>query len=157
MKTKVVLFGAMMFTSVASFAVTGAQNGSKYGTGQDSVECVQNLSLTSQYAKQGDYKSAAEFWEKCYANCPQSSKNIYIYGAKILADQLKNEKNPAKQGEIFDGYNNLTVSDKIFLITDLFLQKSDDEIAKILAVSPGTVRSRRSKIKKKKNIEDVDA
>lgn len=102
MKTKVVLFGAMMFTSVASFAVTGAQNGSKYGTGQDSVECVQNLSLTSQYAKQGDYKSAAEFWEKCYANCPQSSKNIYIYGAKILADQLKNEKNPAKQGEIFD-------------------------------------------------------
>lgn len=62
-----------------------------------------------------------------------------------------------KQGEIFDGYNNLTVSDKIFLITDLFLQKSDDEIAKILAVSPGTVRSRRSKIKKKKNIEDVDA
>ncbi len=102
MKTKVVLFGAMMFTSVTSFAVTGAQNGSKYGTGQDSVECVQNLSLTSQYAKQGDYKSAAEFWEKCYANCPQSSKNIYIYGAKILASQLKEEKTPAKQNALFD-------------------------------------------------------
>lgn len=58
------------------------------------------------------------------------------------------------QGEIFDGYNNLTVSDKIFLITDVFLKKSDVEIAKILAVSTGTVRSRRSKIKRKKEHEN---
>ncbi|MCQ2209515.1 MAG: hypothetical protein MJZ34_04415 [Paludibacteraceae bacterium] len=102
MNTKVVILGTMMTVSCASFAVTGAQNGSKYGTGQDSVDCVQNLSLTSQYAKQGDYKSAADFWEKCYANCPQSSKNIYIYGVKIVAYQLQNEKDPAKQGVLFN-------------------------------------------------------
>lgn len=56
---------------------------------------------------------------------------------------------------IFEGYGSLTVSDKIFLITDVFLKKNDDEIAKIFAISPVTVRSRRSKIKKKKESFDV--
>ena len=55
---------------------------------------------------------------------------------------------------IFDRYNGLTVNDKIFLIADAFLKKSDEEIAKILAVSTGTVRSRRSKIKRKKEHEN---
>lgn len=50
----------------------------------------------------------------------------------------------------FNGYNKLTISDKIFIILDDFLHKKDDEISKILAISPVTVRSRRSKIKKKK-------
>ncbi|MBO7145677.1 MAG: hypothetical protein J6W13_12770 [Salinivirgaceae bacterium] len=56
-----------------------------------------------------------------------------------------------QEGEnIFDGYNRLTINDKIFIIADAFLKKSDDEIANILAISPVTVRSRRSKIRKKK-------
>ncbi len=102
MKTKVVLLGAMMTASVASFAATGVQTGTKYGTGQDSIDCVQNLSLFTSYAKQGDYKSAVEFWEKCYNNCPQSSKNIYIHGPKIVAYQIQEEKDPNKKGKLFD-------------------------------------------------------
>ena len=75
MKANVFLLGAAMAASVASFAATGVQTGTQYGTGKDSVDCLQNLSLFSTYAKQKDYKSAIEFWEQCYANCPQSSKN----------------------------------------------------------------------------------
>ena len=56
-----------------------------------------------------------------------------------------------KGRDVFDGYNRLTINDKIFIIADVFLKKSDDEIAKILAISPVTVRTRRSKIKKKMN------
>ena len=50
----------------------------------------------------------------------------------------------------FDDYSNLTINDKVFLIADIFLTKTDDEIAEIFAISSVTVRSRRSKIKKKR-------
>lgn len=55
-----------------------------------------------------------------------------------------------KGENVFDGYSRLTINDKIFIIVDDFLKKNDDEIAKILAISAVTVRSRRSKIRKKK-------
>ena len=55
---------------------------------------------------------------------------------------------------MFDEYNNLTISDKIFIIIADYLQKSDDNIEQILAISSVTVRTRRSKIKKKKKISE---
>lgn len=61
-----------------------------------------------------------------------------------------------QEGEtIFEGYNNLTINDKIFIIIDRYLKKSDDEISNILAVSQVTVRTHRSKIKKKKAEKEV--
>ena len=60
----------------------------------------------------------------------------------------------SEQVSIFEEYTSLTISDKIFIIIDIFLQKSDENIEQILAISPVTVRSRRSKIKKKKANED---
>ena len=102
MKTKVVLLGVMMSASVTSFAVTGVQSGTKYGTGQDSIDCIQNLSLFSSYAKQGDMKIAIQPWEECYAKCPQCSKNIYIYGPKILGYQIQEEKDANKKNKLFD-------------------------------------------------------
>lgn len=61
-----------------------------------------------------------------------------------------------QEGEsLFDGYNKLTINDKIFIIADDFLNKTDKEISKILAISTVTVRSRRSKIRRKKKVSDV--
>ena len=102
MKTKVFFLGLAMTVSALSMAQKGIQDGSKYGHGEDSVQCMQNLSLFTQYAKQGDYKSAAEFWEKAYADCPQSSKNIYIYGPKIVGYQIKTAKDAAQKEKLFD-------------------------------------------------------
>lgn len=105
MKKRVILLGAMMAFASAAFAATGIQSGTKYGTGQDSIDCRTNLSLFSSYAKQKNYKDAAEFWEKVYTNCPASSKNIYIYGPKIIAYQIekaKEVKDANAQNKLFD-------------------------------------------------------
>lgn len=91
-----------MTTASVAFAATGVQTGTKYGTGQDSVECVKDLSLFSSYAKQKDYKSAIEFWEKAYANCPTCSKNIYLYGPKIIKYQIDETKDANLKGKLFD-------------------------------------------------------
>ena len=47
-------------------------------------------------------------------------------------------------------YDNLTTFEKFFLILDKYIEKNDNEIAKILSISEVTVRTRRSKIKSKK-------
>ena len=64
-----------------------------------------------------------------------------------------NTKYP-EQVSIFEEYTDLTISDKIFIIIDIFLQKSDENIEQILAISPVTVRSHRAKIKKKKKVSE---
>ena len=58
MKKRVILLGAMMTFASAAFAATGIQSGTKYGTGQDSIDCLTNLSLFPSYAKQKDYESS---------------------------------------------------------------------------------------------------
>lgn len=55
-----------------------------------------------QYTKQKDYASAAPCFEIVYAECPKCSKNVYINGVEILADQLTKETDAAKKEKIFD-------------------------------------------------------
>ncbi len=55
-----------------------------------------------------------------------------------------------RNDSIFEDYYKLTISDKIFIIADVFLKKNDEELANIFAISPVTVRTRRSKLKRKK-------
>lgn len=104
MKIKVILsaiaLGAMAFSG--SYAQTGVQSKSKFGHGEDSIRCMQNLSLFASYAKQGDYKSAVEFWDKAYDECPASHSSIYSYGPRIVAWQITDEKDAAKRNQLFD-------------------------------------------------------
>lgn len=101
MKKFFVVFSVMML-SLTAFAQKGVEDGSKYGHGEDSVRCIQNLSLYQTYAKQGDYATALEFWTIAYTECPAASINLYIEGAKIRTWQLKREKDPAKKMEYFN-------------------------------------------------------
>lgn len=101
MKKFIVVLSAMML-SLTSFAQKGVEDGSKYGHGEDSIRCIQNLSLYQTYAKQGDYATALEFWTIAYTECPAASINLYIEGAKIRTWQLKRETDPAKKMEYFN-------------------------------------------------------
>ena len=98
MKIKVILsvivFGVATLTG---YAQKGVQDGSAFGKGEDSIRCVQNLSLLASYAKQGDYKSALEFWDKAYDECPASHVSIYQYGPTIVAWQIEQEKDQVKR------------------------------------------------------------
>ncbi|MGL4227408.1 MAG: tetratricopeptide repeat protein [Tannerellaceae bacterium] len=108
MKTKVFLIalGCTMGIFGAS-AQKGVDNGTQYGSGEDSARCVKNISLFVPFAKSGDFKSAYEPWKLVYDECPGSTKNIYLYGAKILAWQIQNEKDPAKKDALIAELMNL--------------------------------------------------
>lgn len=59
MKTNSLFLGLMIAAMPAvSFAQKGITDGSKYGHGEDSIRCMQNLSMMSTYTKQKDFESA---------------------------------------------------------------------------------------------------
>jgi tetratricopeptide (TPR) repeat protein len=103
MKIKVLLLAlGCSFSAFSAFAQKGVDNGSRYGSGEDSVRCITNISLFVPYAKAGNFKDAYEFWKIVYDECPASTKDIYLYGARILNWQIANEKDAVKKDALID-------------------------------------------------------
>ncbi|MDO5571063.1 MAG: hypothetical protein Q4F97_06305 [Bacteroidales bacterium] len=100
--TKIILSAILALGASSMFAQTGAQDGSRFGKGEDSIRCIKNISLYEPYAKQKQFKDALDYWELAYAECPAASKNLYIYGVQIIEWQLKNENDPAKKKALVD-------------------------------------------------------
>ncbi len=91
-----------------AFAGTSAvASDTEYGHGQDSIRCRQNLSLFSGFSKNKNYKDAYEPWAQAVKECPASSKNIYIYGPKIMAWKIKQEKDAKKRKALLDDLMNM--------------------------------------------------
>jgi len=80
----------------------GVEDGSKYGHGEDSLRCLKNLSLYREYVKYDDYDDGIIYWRKVFSECPASSHNMYIDGAKMYNHFIVNEKDPEKQDALID-------------------------------------------------------
>lgn len=75
----------------------------QYGsTPEDSVECIKNVSLYSEFYKQRNYVDAFEPWLITYRLCPGSHKNRFIHGNVIVATRINREKDPAKRQELIE-------------------------------------------------------
>ena len=89
--------------SINSMAQKGVEDGSRFGHGEDSIQCITNLSLYREYARQGDFKSALPSWRRVFRNCPKATKNIYIDGARMFQDFIEeNQNDEAKKGAFVD-------------------------------------------------------
>lgn len=74
----------------------------KYDYGTDSAECVKNLSLFNEYAKQDQYKDAYPFWKACVTLCPKSRKGLYTSGEKMFKSFIKVEKDETHKAALVD-------------------------------------------------------
>ena len=78
-----------------------AQKKGKYGeTEEDSIKCVENLSLYIEFYKQKNYPDALIGWRWVYNNCPRASKKMYADGARMFKTFARKEKDPVKK-ELF--------------------------------------------------------
>lgn len=103
MKIKVLLIAAACsMGAVGAYAQKGVDNGTQFGSGEDSIRCITNISLFVPYAKAGNFKDAYEFWKIVYDECPAATKDIYLHGVKIMAWKIANEKDPAKKAALVD-------------------------------------------------------
>ena len=85
-KMKKIITIILSFYSVVVFASAEG----KYGT--DSIQCLNNISVFTQFIKQKNYADAYSPWKWAYQNCPKSSKSIYIDGVKIFKNKIKENK-----------------------------------------------------------------
>ena len=87
MKNLIALFfGLLCMSSFAEEVIVA----SKFG--EDSIQCVRNRSIYREFVKQKNYDDAIQPWSWAYTNCPQSSKNIFVDGAKIFKYRIKKAK-----------------------------------------------------------------
>ena len=100
---KITLFPVLLgLFTLTSMAQKGVEDGSRYGHGEDSISCIKNLSLYREHVKHGNYPSALGPWRVVFAECPKSTKNIYIDGAKIFNDFIAKEKDPERKAVLMD-------------------------------------------------------
>ncbi|MCW5900212.1 MAG: hypothetical protein KIT10_13175 [Flavobacteriales bacterium] len=93
----------MIAMAAALFAVQAAKAQGKYGaTPEDSVTCVQNLSLYQEFMKQNSLNDAYAPWRRVLDVCPASSKGVYQNGTRLLSTFIQKEKDPARKAALTD-------------------------------------------------------
>lgn len=100
--TKLILILIITGLSLKGSGQTGAEEGSRFGSGKDSIKCLKNLSLYSEFYKQNNYEDAIRPWKIVYKECPKASKNIYLHGEKMLEDAIENTDDKEKKAELLD-------------------------------------------------------
>ncbi len=93
---------ALAMSATASFAQTGASDGSRFGHGEDSLRCLQNISIYTEYVKTNNFKDAYTPWKSVFTEAPWAQVGTYTNGAKILRGLIAAEKDGAKQKQYFD-------------------------------------------------------
>jgi tetratricopeptide (TPR) repeat protein len=83
-------------------AQTGAEEGTRFGSGEDSIRCLKNLSLYVEFYKQKNYEDAVKPWTIVYQECPLATKNIYIHGENMLNDAIENTDDQEKKATLLD-------------------------------------------------------
>lgn len=62
-------------------------------------ECIMNISLFQQSAKNKQYADAVEPWYAVYNNCPNANKAIYTRGADIVGWQIENAQTEEEKAQ----------------------------------------------------------
>jgi tetratricopeptide (TPR) repeat protein len=104
------VFALAFMMLVPLMSQKGVDDGSKYGQGQDSINCLMNLSLYREFFKHNNYNDAIKSWRKAFNECPASSENMYVDGVKMFKKFISGEKNP----DVVDAYvdTNLMIYDQ---------------------------------------------
>ena len=78
--------------------------GGKYGaTDEDSISCVENLSVYKDFLREKNYSKAFGFLRKAYQICPASSLKMYVDAENILSNLIKeNSSDKARQKGLVD-------------------------------------------------------
>lgn len=115
LKSLILVISVSLFTvfgllnSQDAYSQEAKDKGPKYGVGQDSVDCIMNISLYredyKQWKQSGNEASmlaAIGPWRWVFQNCPLGTKNAYIDGEKIVYFLYKRETDAAKKDKIID-------------------------------------------------------
>ena len=102
MKRFILLLAVCMVAATGAKAQTGKETGTPFGSGADSLRCLENVSLFDSYARTKNFKDAYPFWKIAYDECPAAHVNIYIGGRNIIMWLISEETDPTKVDALVD-------------------------------------------------------
>ena len=74
----------------------GIEDGSKYGKGQDSINCIKNLSLYKEFFKHNNYGDAIGPWRAVFGECPAASEKMYVEGVTMYKKFIEASPSPER-------------------------------------------------------------
>jgi len=80
----------------------GIEDGSKYGKGQDSINCIKNLSLYREFFKHNNYKDAITPWRQVFGECPAASERMYVEGITMYRKSIESSSDPNRKEQLID-------------------------------------------------------
>ena len=83
--------------SVTAFAQTGLASGTRFGHGEDSLRCLQNISIYTEFVKTNNFKDAYTPWKSVFQEAPVAQVSTYTNGAKILRGLIQSSKDATEQ------------------------------------------------------------
>ena len=97
MKMKMFTMLCALSLGTTAFAQTGLASGSRFGHGEDSLRCLQNISIYTEYVKTNNFKDAYKPWKAVFDEAPTAQVGTYTNGAKILRALIAGSKDAAEQ------------------------------------------------------------
>ena len=86
-----------LLAGICAFAQNGITNPHRFGQGEDSVKCVQAISLYSVNLKNKNYDVAYENWKTVFNNYPVARVDTYTNGEKLLKALIAATTDEAKK------------------------------------------------------------
>ncbi len=106
MKTKalktILLTAISLLFVLPAISQKGIEDGSKYGKGQDSINCIKNLSLYREFFKHNNYKDAIQPWRLVFGQCPAASERMYVEGITMYRKSIESSSSPERKEQLID-------------------------------------------------------
>jgi hypothetical protein len=106
MKTKalktILLTAISLLFVLPTISQKGIEDGSKYGKGKDSINCIKNLSLYREFFKHNNYKDAIQPWRLVFGECPAASERMYVEGITMYRKSIESSSSPERKVQLID-------------------------------------------------------
>ena len=81
----------------ASAQINGIDNDNRFGTGQDSINCLEKITICDINVQNKDFATAYEAWKELFTTYPVARVSIYTNGEKILKGLISKETDDQKK------------------------------------------------------------
>ena len=92
-------FAFIVLVAASASAQNGVTNEFRFGQGEDSIRCLEAISISSINVKNKDFNTAYTSWKTVFTEFPVARVDTYPNGIKSLTELIKAESDPAKKEE----------------------------------------------------------
>ena len=96
---KKLFFALLVLVVTSASAQNGVTNEFRFGQGEDSIRCLEAISISNINVKNKDFNTAYSSWKTVFTEFPVARVDTYTNGIRILTELIKAESDAAKKEE----------------------------------------------------------